>query len=298
MSRWLALLLASFLLAIPLRAAEAVLIGAGDIAKCGKRLPGAEATAKLLDEFFANYPGGASSAEAAVFTLGDNAYPRGTVQQFSECYDPTWGRHKSRTRPAVGNHEYKTRGAKPYYDYFGAAAGDPAKGYYSYKLGDWHIVVLNSVCKEAGGCGPGSPQYEWLVADLKENPSRCRLAYLHHPLFSSGKHGGEKPIRPLVEALYEAGTEVMLAGHEHNYERFAPQTPLGAADPQRGIRQFIVGTGGREHRKLRSPKPNSEERDGTSFGLLKLSLQPDGYEWEFLPVEGAAFRDSGSGTCH
>lgn len=284
-----------------LAGAEAVLIGAGDIAKCGSTLAGAEATAKLLDQFFAQYdaaPAGEKPEEAVVFTLGDNAYPRGTVRQFAECYDPTWGRHRERTRPAVGNHEYKTRDAKPYYDYFGEAAGDRDKGYYSYNLGDWHIVVLNSVCAEVQGCAPGSPQYEWLVEDLKNNPSRCTLAYMHHPLFSSGKHRGETKIRPLVEVLYEAGAELMLAGHEHSFERFAPQTPRGDFEPGRGIRQFIVGTGGRERRKFRKTAPHSELRDRSTYGVLKLSLHPDSYDWEFLPIAGGEFRDSGHEMCH
>jgi hypothetical protein len=233
-----------------------------------------------------------------VFTLGDNAYTRGTAKQFAECYDPTWGRHKKQTRPAIGNHEYQTRDARPYFDYFGEAAGDRDKGYYSYNLGDWHIVVLNTVCVAVGGCAPGSPQYKWLVQDLNSNPSPCTLAYMHHPLFSSGKHRGETEIRPLVEALYDAGAEIMLAGHEHNYERFAPQTPLGGFEPSRGIRQFVVGTGGRERRKFRKTAPHSEVRDRSTYGVLKLSLHPDSYDWEFLPIEGGAFRDSGSGMCH
>jgi len=295
--------LALFLLApfsAPLAAAEAILIGAGDIAKCGGALAGAEASARLLDQFFAQHAAAAGDepAEAVVFTLGDNAYAKGTAKEFAECYDPTWGRHKKHTRPAVGNHEYKTRDARPYFDYFGEAAGDRDKGYYSYDLGDWHIVVLNTICVVVGGCAPGSPQYEWLVQDLKSNPSPCTLAYMHHPLFSSGKHRGETEIRPLVEALYEAGAEVMLAGHEHNYERFAPQTPLGDFEPSRGIRQFIVGTGGRERRKIRRTAPHSEVRDRSTYGVLKLSLHPDSYDWEFLPVAGGEFRDSGSGKCH
>jgi hypothetical protein len=288
-------------LATPLGAAEAILIGAGDIAKCGNRLAGAEATTKLLDQFFDEFaaaPGQQPPTQASVFTLGDNVYPRGTARQFAECYDPTWGRHKEHTRPAVGNHEYQTRDAKPYFDYFGEAAGDRDKGYYSYDLGEWHIVVLNTVCVAVNGCGAGSPQHEWLVRDLKEHPSRCTLAYMHHPLFSSGKHRGETEIRPLVEALYEAGVEVMLGGHEHNYERFAPQTPPGDFEPSRGIRQFVVGTGGRERRKLRRTAPHSEVRDRSTYGVLKLSLHPDSYDWEFLPIEGGEFRDSGSGKCH
>jgi hypothetical protein len=298
------LVLAVFLLSslsAPLTAAEGILIGAGDIAKCGGRLAGAEATAKLLDQFFAEFtaaPAEQERAQAAVFTLGDNAYERGTTRQFAECYDPTWGRHKQYTRPAVGNHEYQTRDARPYFNYFGEAAGDPRKGYYSYELGEWHVVVLNTVCVAVDGCAPGSPQYEWLVKDLKENPRPCTVAYMHHPLFSSGKHRGETEIRPLVEALYEAGVEVMIAGHEHDYERFAPQTPLGDFEPNRGIRQFVVGTGGRERRKFRRAAPHSEVRDRSTYGVLKLSLHSGSYDWEFIPIEGGEFRDSGSQKCH
>jgi hypothetical protein len=276
------------------------MIGAGDIAKCGKQLADAEQTARLLDRFFGDYSssGEQKPDQAVVFTLGDNAYTRGTAREFAECYDRTWGRHKEHTRPAVGNHEYRTRDARPYYNYFGNAAGEPGKGYYSYDLGDWHIVVLNTVCVVVKGCGPGSPQYQWLVQDLKQNPRRCTLAYMHHPLFSSGKHGGERQILPLVEVLYEAGADVLLAGHEHNYERFAPQSPIGKFDPERGLRQFIVGTGGRERRKIRRPVPNSEVRDRSTYGVLQLSLHPDSYDWEFIPVAGGEFRDSGSGQCH
>ena len=289
---------------VPLQAgggAKAILVGAGDIAKCGKRLPGAEATAKLLDEILSAKPGdggGGEPAETVIFTLGDNAYKRGTANEFQQCYEPTWGRHKQHTRPAVGNHEYKTRGAGPYYDYFGRAAGDPDKGYYSYDLGEWHIIVFNSVCREAGGCGPGSAQHQWLINDLRANKRRCSLAYGHHPVFSSGKHGGAKAMRPIFETLYEYGVDLFLAGHEHHYERFAPQNPQGQLDLSRGIRQFIVGTGGREHRRIRRPKPNSEARDRGSYGVLKLTLRSDSYDWAFLPVEGATFRDSGTGQCH
>lgn len=270
-----------------------MLIGAGDIAKCGSQLRNAEATAKLLDDAF----GADSADQGTVFTLGDTAYARGTAREFADCYATTWGRHKQRTRPAVGNHEYKTKGAKPYYDYFGAAAGDPAKGYYSYELGSWRVVVLNTNCRQAGGCGPGSPQYRWLERELKQNPRRCSLAYGHHPLFSSGKHRGQKQVKPLVELLHQSGAELYLAGHDHNYERFAPQDPNGNLDPQAGVRQFVVGTGGRELRRLGKTAANSEVRDDTSYGVLKLSLGESSYEWEFIPIAGHSFRDSGSGSC-
>ncbi len=305
-SRPISLLAAMVVALVPWHAgdaAEAILVGAGDIAKCGKRLPGAEATAKLLDEILSAKPEGVDGAsgrsvETVVFTLGDNAYTKGTAKEFQECYEPTWGRHKEHTRPAVGNHEYKTRGASPYYDYFGQAAGDPDKGYYSYDLGEWHMIVLNSICKEVGGCGQGSAQHQWLVNDLKTNTHRCSLAYAHHPAFSSGKHGGSKAVLPIFETLYEYDVDLFLAGHEHHYERFAPQNPQGALDLSRGIRQFVVGTGGREHRRIGRPKPHSEVRDRGSCGVLKLTLRQDSYDWAFIPVEGAPFQDSGTGKCH
>jgi Calcineurin-like phosphoesterase len=292
--RWTGvLLLMLFGFAHSAQAADPILIGAGDIAKCGSTLPNAEATARLLDEFFANN----QDAEAVVFTLGDTVYPKGRAKEFTNCYQPTWGRHKDRTRPAVGNHEYQTRGAQPYYEYFGDKAGETGKGYYSYDLGEWHIVALNSVCEEVG-CGPGSPQYQWLAEDLKNNPRPCTLAYTHHPLFSSGKHGAVKEVRPLFELLHQRGVEALLSGHDHNYERFAPQTPDGALDEQRGIQQFIVGTGGRELRRVRRPQPNSVVLDRSSYGVLKLTLKPHSYDWEFVPIAGASFRDAGSRECH
>jgi hypothetical protein len=264
----------------------ALLVGAGDIADC-RDLSGAEATAKLLDKI----PG-------TVFAAGDLAYPDGSEENF-ECYDKTWGRAKSRTRPAPGNHEFHAAGATPYFDYFGAAAGDPKTGYYSYELGTWHIVVLNSECKDVGGCEAGSPQEKWLRADLASHPVACTLAYWHKPLFSSGgAHGNDLTVKPLWDALYEANADVVIGGHDHDYERFAPQTPDGKPDAARGIREFVVGTGGKNHRPFREPKPNSEVRDATAFGVLKLTLKAKGYDWQFIPEEGKTFTDSGSGTCH
>jgi acid phosphatase type 7 len=264
----------------------AILVGAGDIADC-KELSGAEATAKLLDKI----PG-------TVMAVGDLAYPNGSKENFA-CYDKTWGRVKSRTRPAPGNHEFHSAAATPYFDYFGAAAGDPKTGYYSYELGTWHIIVLNSECKDAGGCEAGSPQEKWLRADLAAHPVACTLAYWHKPLFSSGgAHGSDLTVKPLWQALYEANADVIISGHDHDYERFAPQTPDGVADPQRGIREFVVGTGGKNHRPFVEPKPNSELRDATAFGVLKLTLKPGAYDWQFIPEAAKTFADSGSGTCH
>jgi len=265
---------------------EAVLIGAGDIADCAD-LAGAEATAKLLE---AN-PG-------TVMALGDLAYPNGTAENF-KCYDQTWGRAKTRTRPAVGNHEFHSTGAAYYFQYFGAAAGDPKTGYYSYELGTWHVVVLNSECKEVGGCGAGSPQEKWLRADLAAHPVGCTLAYFHKPRFSSGlTHGDDLEMTAFWQALYDSNAELVLNGHDHDYERFAPQDPNGKADAKRGIREFVVGTGGKNHRQFAAPKPNSEVRNNDTFGVLQLTLKPNGYEWKFLPEAGKAFTDEGTGNCH
>ena len=265
----------------------AILVGAGDIADCAD-LSGAEATAKLLEQI----PG-------TVMAVGDLAYPGGTKEQFDNCYNKTWGRVKARTRPASGNHEFHSAGATPYFDYFGPAAGDPKTGYYSYELGRWHVIVLNSECKDVGGCEADSLQGKWLRADLAAHSVACTLAYWHKPLFSSGNaHGNDLTVKPLFQALYEANADVVVNGHDHDYERFAPQTPDGAADPARGIREFVAGTGGKNHRPFGEPKPNSELRDATAFGVLKLTLKPKGYDWQFIPEAGKSFTDSGSGTCH
>jgi calcineurin-like phosphoesterase family protein len=264
----------------------AILVGAGDVADC-KDLSGSEATARLLEQI----PG-------TVMVPGDLAYPDGSKENF-ECYDKTWGRVKSRTRPSPGNHEFHAAAATPYFDYFGSAAGDPKDGYYSYELSTWHIVVLNSECKDVGGCDAGSRQEKWLRADLASHPVACTLAYWHKPLFSSGgAHGNDPEIKPLWQALYEANADVVVNGHDHDYERFAPQTPDGAADAARGIREFVVGTGGKSHRPFGTTKPNSELRDATAYGVLKLTLKPNAYEWQFIPEAGKTFTDSGSGTCH
>ncbi len=271
---------------LPANDQTAILVGAGDIADC-KDLSGAEATAKLLDQI----PG-------TVMAVGDLAYPDGSKENFV-CYDKTWGRAKARTRPAPGNHEFHSSGASPYFDYFGAAAGDAKTGYYSYELGTWHIIVLNSECKDVGGCEPGSPQEKWLRADLAAHPTACTLAYWHKPLFSSGgAHGNDLIVKPLFQALYEANAEVVVNGHDHDYERFAPQTPDGAPDAKRGIREFVVGTGGKSHRPFAEPKPNSEVRDATAFGVLKLTLKPNSYDWQFIPEAGKSLTDSGTGACH
>ena len=232
-----------------------------------------------------------------VLTLGDNQYEDATLAAFRASYDPSWGRVKDKTRPAIGNHEYRTAGAAGYFGYFGDVAGEPSKGYYSYDVGDWHLVALNSNCTQVGGCAAGSAQERWLRADLAAHPRACTLAYWHHPTFSSGKHGNNSSTAPLYQALQDAGADVVLAGHDHLYERFARQTAAGVADPTRGLRSFVVGTGGKNHYAFNTPKPNSEFRDGTSHGVLKLTLRPDGYDWQFVQAGTRTVRDAGSDSC-
>ena len=261
--------------------APAVLVGAGDIAECTKN--GDSLTANLLD----GIPG-------TVFAGGDNAYPDGSSSDYTSCYNPTWGRHKARTRPVPGNHDYNTPNASGYFNYFGAAAGASGKGYYSYNLGDWHVVALNSNI----AMNLGSPQEQWLRADLASNTKRCTLAYWHHPLFSSGNEGPHIETQPLWQDLYDAGAEVVVVGHDHDYERFAPQTAAGIADPAHGIREFVAGTGGGGLFVVYPPVPNSEVLNNTTLGVLKLTLRSTGYDWQFVPVAGKTFTDTGSGACH
>jgi hypothetical protein len=262
------------------------LLAAGDIADC---TPGAEQTAALLDGF----PG-------TVAALGDTAYEHGSDADFANCYDPTWGRHKARTRPTVGSHEYDTPGAAGYWNYFGAAAGVRGQGWYSYDLGSWHVVVLNSSCAQVGGCFEGSPQVEWLRQDLAAHPTECTAAYWHVPRYSSGqKHGDDLNYVAMWQVLYEFGVEFVMGGNDHHYERFAPQTPYGELDLTDGIRQFVAGTGGRFLRPMSDTSPpNSEARDNSTFGVLRVDLLDWGYEWEFVPVEGGTYTDSGTDACH
>jgi hypothetical protein len=260
---------------------DPVLVGAGDIASCDGN--GDQATASLLE-----------GIAGTVFTTGDNAYPDGTYDEFVNCYDPTWGRFKDRTFPSAGNHDYATGTADGYFRYFGAVAGNTGEGYYSYELGVWHIIVLNSNLPVASG----SPQEQWLRADLAAHPSACTLAYWHHPLFSSGSlHGSNPEMKPVWQALYEYGADVVLNGHEHNYERFEPQNPEGVFDPAGGIRQFVVGTGGMSHYPFGPPIANSAVRDAETYGVLKLTLHAGSYSWEFIPEAGKTFTDSGTASC-
>jgi fibronectin type III domain protein/calcineurin-like phosphoesterase family protein len=243
----------------------------------------------------------------AVLPLGDLQYPSGALSTFQTHYDPSWGRVRlgqggaPLTRPAPGNHEYQTTGAAGYFSYFGAAAGDPTKGYYSYDVGAWHLIALNSNCGKVGGCSTSSAQYAWLAQDLAhpDNQAACTLAYWHHPRWTSPSegHSSNVSVDPLWDLLVARGADVVLSGHNHHYERFALQNGAGVLDPFAGVRQFVVGTGGKNHVVPTSFAPNSEARDTTTFGVLKLSLHPDSYDWNFVPEAGGTFTDSGSQAC-
>jgi hypothetical protein len=262
------------------------LVGAGDIAGCNFKAD--RKTARLLGRI----PG-------TVFTLGDNAYQNGTRKQFRNCFDPTWGKYKKRTRPTAGNHDYHTSGAKPYFDYFGWRAGKPGRGYYSYDLGAWHIVALNSNCEEIGGCGGRSAQGHWLRKDLDRHRARCTLAYFHHPLYASGKGLDTHKVRSFWKKLYNHQADVILSGHAHRYERYARITPSGKRSSARGIRQFIVGTGGAPGEFQHGPdEPRVQAKKVGAPGVLKLELGSGFYHWKFVPVAGRNYADSGRARCH
>jgi len=229
-----------------------------------------------------------------VFTTGDNVYDNGTASEFQDCYGPSWGRHKARTRPTPGNHDWNTANAQGYRDYFGF----PTTTYYSYNLGAWHVVVLDSDCSQVGGCASGSAQYSWLATDLTANARACTVAMWHHPRFSSGEHGNSTAMQAIWQLLYDRNAELVLTGHDHTYERFAPQTASGGTDTARGLREFVVGTGGRNHYAFVAVQPNSEARNADTFGVLKLTLRADGYDWQFVPEAGKTFTDAGTGSCH
>jgi hypothetical protein len=256
-----------------------IFAGAGDIGWCNSSAP--EQTARLLDGL-----GG------TVFAAGDLAYMNGTADDFRRCYDPSWGRHKSYTFPVPGNHEYQSGDPGPYFDYFGTNAGTRGLGYYGHELGDWHAIALNSLIP----VDSGSAQAQWLRADLATHPNKCTLAYWHYPLFTSGPNGPQTAMRDLWRILYDANVEIVINGHDHFYERFAPQDPDGRPDSARGMREFIVGTGGADLYDFVRVSPNSD-RQIKSYGVLKLTLQSGSYQWDFIPV-GSGQSDSGMGTCH
>ena len=254
-------------------------MGAGDIARCD--LPGAQRTSELLDRI-----------QGTVFVAGDNAYMNGSIDDYRKCYDPTWGRHRHRTRPVPGNHEYQTAGAAGYFRYFGSSAGPHGLGYYSYTEGAWLVLALNSEIP----IGESSSQLRWVRDQLAGAP-RCTAVYWHRPLFSSGRNGPNHDMRDLWQVLYDMDADIVINGHDHLFERFAPQTPDGQPDPVKGIRQFTVGTGGAPLYQVTARAANSEVAV-PAWGVASFTLRDDGYQWEFIPVEGESFRDSGAGVCH
>jgi hypothetical protein len=275
-----------------------------------------------------NFNGGAGASDAcrqmatsdlllggkydAVLALGDTTYYCSSYSSFTASFDPSWGRVKSLIRPVTGNHDYLTQagtlpggagcdatnaGAAGYFKYFGSAAGAPSGGYYSYDIGTWHLVALNSQCGQSGGCGPNSSQAKWLASDLAAHAGRCVLAYWHIPVFSSG--GRASPSMTYIwKVLRDAGADVVLTGHDHTYERFAPQNETGSPDPARGIREFVVGTGGANHTSFVNTAANSEVRNDATFGVLRMVLHAGSYSWEFVAEKGASFTDAGSDVCH
>jgi acid phosphatase type 7 len=270
-------LLGSALVSSPSHAvAGVVMVGAGDIADC--RLPGDEATARLLD-----------SIDGTVYTTGDNVYPAGTAAEYAGCYAPSWGRHRWRTRPSPGNHDYLTTGASGYFGYFGERAGPAGRGYYAYDRGTWRIYSLNSERLT-------DAQLSWLRADLASHPSHCSMAYWHQPLRSSGHHGNDYAMKAFWRPLYEAGVELIVNGHDHDYERFAPMRPDGLRY-WKGIRQFVVGTGGANLRSFGTIKPNSQARQSSIHGVLKLFLADGEYSWRFISADGT-YTDRGNTSCH
>jgi hypothetical protein len=272
------------------------------------------------DPSSSNYNGGAGTATAcrqravsdllvdmnpaAVLSLGDHQYDDDAYADYLTVFHPTWGRVKGLTHPVIGNHEYRTAGAAGYFDYFNGPgvdtgpAGARTEAYYSFDVGGWHLIALNTNCARVGGCDVGSAQYDWLRADLAANPAACTLAFFHHPRFTSGSAGNTTSVAPLWRALHGAGADVILNAHSHGYERFAPQAPDGTADPVGGIRQFVVGTGGHSLHSFTGSQPNTQVRSNTTYGVLELSLEASGYAWRFVPVAGSAFTDSGTDTCH
>ncbi|MEP6896393.1 MAG: DNRLRE domain-containing protein [Chloroflexota bacterium] len=253
-----------------------VLVGAGDISSCGQNND--EATAKLLD-----------GISGTVFTAGDNAYDSGTYTEYVNCYNPTWGRHKSRTKPVPGNHEYNTSGAAGYFQYF-----NNVPSYYAYNLGNWRIYALNSEIDVSAS----SAQVAWLQADLAANPKLCTLAYWHKPRWSSGStHGSSSAEQTLWQVLYNAGAELVINGHEHNYERFAEMNASGSAVSP-GLREIVTGTGGISHYGFGTILSTSQVRNSSTFGVLKLTLNSSSYSWQFVPVSGSTFTDTGSRNCH
>ncbi len=275
----------------PVPDGSAVVAAAGDIACTPGEAP-SDAGCRMSDTAALVE----AAAPAAVLTLGDNQYELGRLDAFRNSYDASWGRFKAITHPSAGNHEFAGGKADGYFDYFGAAAGPRGRGWYSFDIAGWHLVALNSNCSIIGGCGPGSPQYKWLEADLAASKATCTLAYWHHPRFSSGFHGDDESVGPLWELLEVDSAELVLSGHDHHYERFAALAPDGTPDPD-GIRQFVVGTGGRSLYPTIRLHAGSEVRRVATYGILVLTLSPGSYRWDFTPAPGDTFTDAGQGAC-
>lgn len=268
-------------------ATEAVtVLAAGDVARCAAQDD--EATAELVE----------SQTGAVVLGLGDLAYPNGAVEDFTRCYEPSWGQFSERTYAVPGNHEYRTSDAAPFFDYFGERAGERGEGWFSLDLGSWHLVALNSNCDHVG-CRKGSAQERWLRSDLERHAGQCTLAFWHAPRFSSGaRHGGTTSVEDLWQALLDHDVEMLLAGHEHLYERTAPLDAEGKVDRSQGVRTFVVGTGGGQLYELAEPVHGSEVAFSDTHGVLRLTLRSSGYDWEFLPGTPGGSTDAGSAECH
>jgi hypothetical protein len=265
----------------PPQSTVAQLIGAGDIVVCGSSAH--VATAALLRP----YPG------ATVFTAGDNVYPNGHPNDWRNCYDPWWGEFKDRTRPGIGNHDYETQNGKPYYDYWGDQAGPRDAGYYTYTLGAWRIYAINSEIDTR----PGSTQYSWLQNELNINHEPCAAAIWHKPLYSSGVNGPQPHMRDMFRLLYNANAEIVISGHDHDYEVFFPQDADGRRDDAKGVRQFVVGTGGVELTGFPRQAPNSAYREMVQ-GVILFELQPNSYSWQFISPQPPQYRNNGNGVCH
>ena len=238
----------------------------------------------------------AALAPAAVLPLGDLQYTAGTLAEFEAVYDKSWGLLKAITHPVAGNHEYLTPGAAGYLGYFGAAAAPAGTTWYSFDLGSWHVLALDSTCANNGGCGPASPQGRWLAADLSASGAQCTLAIWHHPAFSSASAGGSVGSLPLWRAVVEGGADLVLNGHRHHYERFAAMDAAGSSDPASGAREIVVGTGGNDIEPFGAVEPTSQVRV-QAFGVLELTLSATGYAFRFVGIDGALL-DQGDGSCH
>jgi len=263
-----------------------VITGAGDIADCTS--DGAKQTSDLLLQ-----------QQGSFFTIGDNAYEDGSPTNYQQCYAPTWGRVLDRTSlPTSGDHDWQTPGAAGYLGYFGTKAAPQGVTWYSTDLGAWHIVVLDSECDKVGGCDAASPQGKWLASDLSRSTASCTLAIWHRPRFSSGEHGDDPAVGPFWDLLGEHHAELVINGHDHDYERFAPQDPSGRLERPGGIREIVAGTGGAQLGQFGRSAPNSEFRIGGEWGVLRLTLHPTKYDWEFLPAGTGQIADGGRTPCH